>query len=177
VADAPSRSELQDNSSDTSTSGSFSFTIQHLPPICLLCVLPATYPSCSPPVFTLSCLWLSPSKLSSLCASLDKIAVDYSPEVVVYTWADWLRTDSLSHLGVREKLELGPYHERGREKNINEYADERALSSSTSFDVDIARILRHNEERQNKEFLRSLHVCNICLTDHPGNYFHYPALW
>ncbi|CAM6059811.1 unnamed protein product [Sphagnum tenellum] len=171
VADAPSCSELQDNSSVTSTSGSFSFTIQHLPPICLLCVLPATYPSHSPPLFTLSCLWLSPLKLSSLCASLDKIAVDYSPEVVVYTWADWLRTDSLSHLGICEKLELGPYHERGMEKNINDYADDRALSSSTSFDVDIARILRHNEERQNKEFLRSLHMCNICLTEHTGKDF------
>lgn len=175
VAEAPRSSDSGEESSVASVSGStlphsnqHSFTVQALPPICFLCVLPPTYPSHSPPLFTLSCLWMNSKKLASLCMELDKTWEETSPEVVVYTWAEWLKCECLSHLGASEKLELGPYSENERGKSIREDFDERGISASTSFDVDIPRLLRFNEEMRNKQFLESLHLCNICFSEQPG---------
>jgi E3 ubiquitin-protein ligase RNF14 len=177
VAEVPWSSEIKDDGNVASTSSSSSshenkhlFTVQTLPPISLLCVLPCTYPSHSPPLFTLTCIWLNSKKLSSLCSCLDKEWEDTSPEVVVWRWAEWLRSQSLSYLGVSEELELGPYNEMRAGYRTQEEYDERAVSASESFDVDIPRLLRFNEETRNKEFLESLQECSICLTnDQPGN--------
>lgn len=177
VAEVPWSSEIKDDGNAASTSRTSSshenkhiFTVQTLPPISLLCVLPCTYPSHSPPLFTLTNLWLNSKKLSSLCSCLDKEWEDTSPEVVVWRWAEWLRSQSLSYLGVSEELELGPYYEMRRGYETQKEYDERAVSASESFDVDIPRLLRYNEEARNKEFLESMQECSICLTnDQPGN--------
>ena len=140
-----------------------SFTVQVLPPISLLCVFPPTYPSHSAPLFELTCVWLSSKKLSSLCTSLDSIWEATSPEVVVYTWSEWLRSQALHHVGASEKLQLEP------DENSNaEGLDDRAVSGSESFDVDIFRLLRYNEEVKSKKFLDSLHTCCICYAEFPG---------
>ena len=69
-----------------------------------------------------------------------------------------------------EELELGPYYEMRRGYETQKEYDERAVSASESFDVDIPRLLRYNEEARNKEFLESMQECSICLTnDQPGN--------
>lgn len=146
---------------DSSTSdGDNLFTVHALPPISLLCVFPPSYPSHSAPLFELTCLWLSSQKLSTLCACLDNIWEETSPEVVVYTWSEWLRSQTLQQLGASEKLELGG--------DFRDSLDERAVSGSESFDVDIFRLLRYNEEVKNKKFLESLHTCCICFSEFPG---------
>lgn len=140
------------------------FIVQTLPPISLLCVFPPTYPSHSAPLFELTCLWLSFRKLSILCTALDAIWEETSPEVVVYTWSEWLRSQALHHVGASEKLQLEPDEKSTEELGL----DERAISGSESFDVDIFRLLRYNEEVKNKRFLESLHTCCICYSDFPG---------
>eukprot|EP00850_Spirogloea_muscicola_P026651 SM009043S24365 [mRNA] locus=s9043:1:472:- [translate_table: standard] len=44
-------------------------SLRHLPPLTLAVRLPASYPSRSPPAFTLACLWLGRRELSALCAA------------------------------------------------------------------------------------------------------------
>ena len=41
------------------------YEVQHLPPIVLSFTFPETYPSHSPPDYTLSCIWLSRQKVSN----------------------------------------------------------------------------------------------------------------
>lgn len=140
-----------------------SFTVQVLPPISLLCVFPPTYPSHSAPLFELTCLWLSFRRLSILCTSLDILWEKTSPEVVIWAWAEWLRSQTLHQLGASEKLQLEP-----DEKSTGQGLDNRAVSGSESFDVDIFRLLHYNVEVKNKKFLESLHTCCICYSDLPG---------
>ncbi len=177
VAEVPDSSGLQqEESSGTSASGrtqssnhQHSFTIHHLPSISLLCMLPVTYPSQSPPFFTLSCLWLNSMKLSSLCHGLDKLWNEQSSGVVLHLWAEWLR-QALSHVSATEKLELGPYN-NGKEngESCNQECDARAISASTSLDADILELLQYNKEMQNKEFCESFHLCYICFSKQLGN--------
>jgi E3 ubiquitin-protein ligase RNF14 len=136
------------------------FTISNLPPISLLCVFPKSYPSHSAPLFELTCLWLSSQKLSTLCACLDSEWEEISPDVVVYSWAYWLKERTLEKIGASEKLVL--------ERDQRDGVDPRAVSGSESFDVDVFRLLRYNEEVKNKKFLEELHSCCICFSDFPG---------
>ncbi|CAK9212687.1 unnamed protein product [Sphagnum troendelagicum] len=179
VAEVPDSSGLQqEESSGTSASGrtqssnhQHSFTIHHLPSISLLCMLPVTYPSQSPPFFTLSCLWLNSMKLSSLCHGLDKLWNEHSSGVVLHLWAEWLR-QALSHVSATEKLELGPYN-NGKQngEGCNQECDARAISASTSLDADILELLQYNKEMQNKEFCESFHLCYICFSKQLGRDF------
>ncbi|KAG6557573.1 hypothetical protein Mapa_000849 [Marchantia paleacea] len=165
-----------DGSPEASTSGSSEnesmhiFTVQSLPPFRLVYTLPVSYPSHSPPLFTLSSMWLNSAKLSRLCSALDKLWAEQKGQVVVYSWIEWLQTQSLSFLGMSEKLELGPYAVGGEICRETEL-DGRALSGCISFESDIARLLRHNEERRNEEFCKAIHTCYICFSEHLGKDF------
>ena len=150
-------------SSDAGDDFDHFFTVHALPPISLLCVFPPSYPSHSAPLFELACLWLSPRGLSILCACLDKIWEETSPEVVVYSWSEWLRSQTLQELGVTEVLEF----QSGRSEGL----DPRAVSGSESFDVDIFRLLKYDKEAMNKKFLESLHMCCICFSEFSGSAF------
>ncbi|BBN10372.1 E3 ubiquitin-protein ligase RNF14 [Marchantia polymorpha subsp. ruderalis] len=164
-----------DGSSVASTSGAsekdsmHSFTVQSLPPFRLVYTLPVSYPSHSPPLFTLSSMWLNSAKLSRLCSALDKIWAEQKGQVVLYSWIEWLQTQSLTFLGMFEKLELGPYTVDG--EICRQDSDERASSGCISFESDIARLLRHNEERRNEEFCKAIHTCYICFSEHLGKDF------
>ncbi|CAM6106641.1 unnamed protein product [Calypogeia fissa] len=158
-SNGPSGSPHSDDDDDNS------FTVQALPPISLLCVFPPTYPSHSAPLFELTCLWLSSKKLSSLCTSLDTVWEETAPEVVVYSWSEWLRSQALHHVGASVKLKLGA-DEKSTEEGLG--LDKRAVSGSESFDVDIFRLLRYNEEVKNKSFLESVQSCCICYSEFPG---------
>ncbi|KAL3700597.1 hypothetical protein R1sor_018619 [Riccia sorocarpa] len=146
------------------------FTVQSLPPLRLVYTLPVSYPSHSPPLFTLSCLWLNSSKLSRLCTSLDQLWEAEQGQVVVYSWVEWLKTQTLSSLGISEKLELGPYGAGGEVYRGME-SDDRAASGCISFESDISRLLRYNEDKKNEEFYTSLHTCYICFSEHLGKDF------
>lgn len=139
-------------------------TLQYLPPLRLIYRPLAYYPSHRPPNFVLSALWLSEDELTSLCQGLDALWEEQVGDVVIYTWAEWLLTNCLPHLGIINELEV----ESSRESKRHEG---RVFSGSSSPDMVIPVLMRYNEERKNDSFLNSLHTCYICYNEQLGKNF------
>lgn len=140
---------------------SYSFTVQHLPPIMLTCLLPKSYPSHRPPYFAISVQWLDSIKISNLCSMLDSLWMDQQGQEVIYQWVEWLQSSSLSHLGFDKEIMLGPY-------GIRDAGDRRALTGSVSPDADIPFLRSYNNDRLHENFRNSLHECCICFSEYAG---------
>jgi E3 ubiquitin-protein ligase RNF14 len=141
----------------------YSFKVQYLPPIVLTCLLPKSYPSHQPPIFTISVKWLESAKILSLCSMLDSIWTEQQGQEVIYQWVEWLHSSSLSHLGFDEEIRLGPY-------GTNRVADARVVSGIGCIDADIPFLQSYNNERRHQNFLKELHECCICYSEYPGNF-------
>ena len=84
------------------------YAVQFLPPICMQLRLAAGYPSQHPPGVSLSALWLTAAAAAQLEGQLQQLWVEQGPGApVCYTWADWLQSSALQHLGAAEALVLG----------------------------------------------------------------------
>lgn len=140
---------------------SYSFTVQHLPPIMLTCLLPKSYPSHRQPYFTISVQWLDSIKISNLCSMLDSLWMDQQGHEVIYQWVEWLQSSSLSHLGFDKEITLGPY-------GVRDAGDRRALTGSVSPDADIPFLRSYNNDRLHEHFRNSLHECCICFSEYAG---------
>ena len=141
----------------------YSFKVQYLPPIVLTCLLPKSYPSHQPPIFTISVQWLDSLDILSLCSQLDSIWVKQQGQEVIYQWVEWLHGSSLSHLGFDKEITLG-------RNGMNHVGDERVVSGTISLDVGIPFLLSYNNERHNENFLKELHECSICYSEYAGNF-------
>ena len=80
--------------------------VSHLPPLSLQMVFPASYPAVDPPEARLSAFWLSPAQLETLQNKLSELWQEQVGMPVCYTWADWLKTSALEHLGITDTLLL-----------------------------------------------------------------------
>ncbi|KAL2901291.1 E3 ubiquitin-protein ligase RNF14 [Bienertia sinuspersici] len=67
-----------------------------------------SYPSHSPPAFTVSVQWLHESKISKLCSMLDFLWNEQPGLEILYQWVDWLHSSSLPYLGFMKSLCLDP---------------------------------------------------------------------
>ncbi|KAL5706710.1 RBR-type E3 ubiquitin transferase [Ranunculus cassubicifolius] len=145
----------------------YSFRVAHLPPIVLTCRLPASYPSHQPPYFTISSQWLDTIKLSKLCCMLDSLWTNQPGQEIVFQWADWLQTSSLSFIGFEKEIVIGDL------ESLSNAGDEdsRAVSGSVSPNVDIVSMMNYNEDRCHAIFLGDLHRCCICFSERAGTEF------
>ncbi|CAL9028854.1 unnamed protein product, partial [Prunus brigantina] len=150
--------------SDGSDEFSYSFKVQHLPPIMLTCLLPKSYPSHLPPYFTISVQWLHSSKISHLCSELDSIWREQPGQEVMYQWVEWLQNSSLLYLSFDKEIILGPY-------GVRYAGDRRAVTGSVSPEVDIPFIRSYNDERLHENFHKNLHECRICFSEFAGTEF------
>uniref|UniRef100_UPI003AABE01E E3 ubiquitin-protein ligase RNF14-like n=1 Tax=Centroberyx gerrardi TaxID=166262 RepID=UPI003AABE01E len=82
------------------------YGISFLPPLLLTFDLPEDYPSSSPPSFTLTCSWLTPTQLSALGAHLADLYRATGGSVVLFSWVQFLREEALSFLDIHSLLEL-----------------------------------------------------------------------
>jgi len=73
--------------------------------------LAAGYPSERAPEVSLSALWLSAAAAADLEAQLQQLWQEQGPGApVCYSWADWLQSTALQHLGAAEVLVLAGGH-------------------------------------------------------------------
>ncbi|KAL9246947.1 hypothetical protein vseg_020425 [Gypsophila vaccaria] len=156
-----------DSKVDVSDEFSYTFNVQYLPPIVLTCLLPKSYPSHSPPLFTISVQWLHESKISKLCSMLDSLSNDQPGKEILYPWVDWLHCSALAYLGFGEELVLDPYAAEIMESG----SDRRAISGRVNPDVDIMTLKSYNKERQHENFVTGLQECCICFSEYPGTEF------
>ncbi|XP_009614469.1 uncharacterized protein [Nicotiana tomentosiformis] len=151
-------------SEDSSPECSYSFKVEHLPPIVLTCLLPKSYPSHLAPHFTISVQWLDSAKISSLCSMLDSIWKEQLGQEVIYQWVEWLHSSSLSHFQFDQEIKLGFCAK-------SHIGDRRAISGTVSPEVDIPSLKNYDEEQRHENFRRNIHQCCICFSEFPGMEF------
>ena len=107
-----------------------SYSVQHLSPICMQLRLAPGYPSQQQPEVSLSGLWLSASQAAELEAQLAELWHEQGPGLpVCYSWADWLQSSALQHLGASEVLPLAG-------QASGQLAEEDQATSSSAADSD-----------------------------------------
>ncbi|ELT95569.1 hypothetical protein CAPTEDRAFT_228754 [Capitella teleta] len=143
-----------------------SVQVEHLPPLVLQVTLPWDYPSASPPVFTLSSLWLGSKALSSICQQLDKLWENGMP--VLYAWYAWLQNESMAFLGIQDELKLMTLDE---EKDLQVCRDFRALPEFNDLQRDLTSLVRFDYEKRRRVFCQSMHTCGICFDEKLGSEF------
>ncbi|KAM0877842.1 hypothetical protein ACQ4PT_035230 [Festuca glaucescens] len=140
------------------------FSVQHLAPISLTCLMPPSYPSHHSPYFTLSVHWLDSVKISSLCHMLDSIWAQQPGQEVVFEWVQWLQSPTLSHLGFDDGIVI-----RQPDDSVTDPVDVRLVREILSVDDVVQRLINYNEEQCQESFLHGLHVCMICFSEYKGN--------
>ncbi|KAM8875525.1 E3 ubiquitin-protein ligase RNF14-like [Spinachia spinachia] len=82
------------------------YELSFLPPLLLTFELPRDYPSSSPPSFSLTCSWLTDTQLSALAAQLADLYRATGGAVVLFSWVQFLKEDTLRFLDIHSVLEL-----------------------------------------------------------------------
>ncbi|XP_018409955.1 PREDICTED: E3 ubiquitin-protein ligase RNF14-like [Nanorana parkeri] len=165
---------------------SFEDIVLFLPPIVLNFELPPGYPSTMCPIFTLSCKWLSPAQLTSLCRRLDDLWEENRGYVVLFAWMQFLKEETLEYLNIESPYEI-QLHNDGtqtlmetdeKESHCNATAsatpeggavDGRAIQDAQSVSALIRHISDFNESQQKKCFDSKPYLCNICFSDKLGS--------
>ncbi|KAL4231556.1 hypothetical protein ACF0H5_009137 [Mactra antiquata] len=163
---------LQLARSDSGQRMVFSFEVNHLPPLCLQVTLPQTYPLYDPPVFVLSCIWLSTSQLTVICQHLDKLweeskGGEAEPGMpVLYTWLDWLQENTLSTLGITSHLTVSSYQ-------VDDDVDDCRVivNNDLDFNAIVTYMMRYNQRLLQQEFKQSEQECSICFDVNLGSKF------
>jgi E3 ubiquitin-protein ligase RNF14 len=135
------------------------FSVEHLAPLSLTCLMPPSYPSDYPPYFTLGVQWLDNVKVSALCQMLDSIWAQQPGQEVVYEWVQWLQTSTLSHLGFDDRIVI-----QQLDDSMVGPVDVRVIGEILSVEDVIQRLISYNEEQSHESFLRDLHACMICYS-------------
>lgn len=184
------------NSNEVLQNSGFEYTICFLPPLVLNFELPPDYPSSSPPSFTLSGKWLSPTQLSALCKHLDNLWEEHRGRVVLFAWMQFLKEETLTYLNIVSPFELKMGSQKKVQRRTTAQAssntelalggaaaaaaaapdvdqedsvDERAVQDVESLSSLIQEILDFNQDRQMKCFNSKLFLCSICFCEKLGS--------
>ncbi|KAM8971945.1 E3 ubiquitin-protein ligase RNF14 [Pelodytes ibericus] len=158
----------------------FEDTVSFLPPIVLNFELPPDYPSTLPPIFTLSCKWLSPKQIARLCEHLDDLWEENAGCVVLFAWMQFLKEETLDYLNIKSPCEIEVclnWKKPSENKAIGSTTDsqekggfdERAIQDVESVSSLIKCILDFNETQQKKCFDGKSYMCNICFSEKLGS--------
>lgn len=153
------------------------YDVCFLPPLVLNFELPADYPSSSPPTFSLSSKWMTRAQMSSLCRRLDQLWEENQGSVVLFTWVQFLKEDTLDFLGIPSPLEVvrsgsrgnaGRNAEEGR-KESGSKLDSRAVLLMDPRADPLPQLLDYDEAQRQRAFDCKLFCCGICFSDKPGS--------
>ncbi|XP_078407157.1 E3 ubiquitin-protein ligase RNF14 isoform X2 [Cetorhinus maximus] len=162
------------------------YVVSFLPPLVLNFELPPDYPSCSAPKYTLSCKWLFQTQLSALCACLDRIWKDNDNCVVLFSWMQFLKEETLSFLLIKSPLEIQrnideksddtssnnkdkEFGSQNKLKNLKEFPlDPRAIQDVESWSCVLREILDFDQNQQQKAFHNKMFTCSVCFYEKLG---------
>ncbi|XP_067899923.1 E3 ubiquitin-protein ligase RNF14 isoform X2 [Heterodontus francisci] len=162
------------------------YVVSFLPPLVLNFEFPPDYPSCSAPKYTLSCKWLFRAQLSALCACLDRIWKDNGSCVVLFSWMQFLKEETLSFLLIESPLEIQrnieeksdyTFSEKNKEfgsqdktKNLKEEfpLDPRAIQDVELWASVLREILDFDQYQQQKTFNSKMFTCSVCFCEKLG---------
>lgn len=170
------------------------YRVQFLPPICMQLRLAAGYPSQHPPDVSLSALWLSSAAAATLEGQLQQLWHEQGAGgAVCYTWADWLQSSALHHLGAAEVFVLGAGppsgggvvteaehggsgEGAGGSRGGGPSRSSSGMPGGEEADMQQAedtlmKLLRYNAVQEHAAFLQAQHTCGICLEEQPGRCF------
>ena len=141
-----------------------SFEVNHVTPVVLSVVFPESYPSENAPVFSLSCFWLTKMQMSSIANQLEQLHCENDGNSTVYIWADWLRNETFSFLGISSVIisDLSA--------NLDD-ADNRVILEETDTFSRFAEVLIYNFAVLEREFSKETQTCHICFEDDTGSNF------
>ncbi|EFN52541.1 hypothetical protein CHLNCDRAFT_138969 [Chlorella variabilis] len=165
-------------------------TVQYLPPICMQLRLGGGYPGQEPPGVSLSALWLGAAQVARLQRQLLRLWHEQGPGgPVCYTWADWLQSSALQHLGGEQALLLAddaPSSDGSTNGGGVAAGEPRAGSSGRpdspgaeggdEVEQEVAeerlvKLLRYDAVQEHAAFQRARHTCGVCLEEAPGTAF------
>ncbi|XP_072923315.1 E3 ubiquitin-protein ligase RNF14 [Hemitrygon akajei] len=158
------------------------YVVSFLPPILLNFEFPPDYPSCSPPKYTLSCKWLSRVQLSALCTYLDKIWNDNGNCVVLFSWVQFLKEETLSFLQIESPLRIqrnikvtsdcifstDKKKELGLLDKAESPLDPRAIQDVASWASVLCEILDFDQKQQQQVFNNKVFACSVCFFEKLG---------
>ncbi|XP_067852232.1 E3 ubiquitin-protein ligase RNF14 [Heptranchias perlo] len=163
------------------------YIVSFLPPLVLNFELPPDYPSCSSPKYTLSCKWLSRVQLSTLCTCLDRIWEDNGSCVVLFSWMQFIKEETLSFLLIESPLEIqrnnkgksdcifsnnkeNEFGSQDKTENLKEEfpLDPRAIQDVESWASVLREILDFDQNQQQKTFNSKVFTCSVCFCEKLG---------
>ncbi|TRY69633.1 hypothetical protein DNTS_032749 [Danionella cerebrum] len=157
-------------------------TVSSLPPLVLSFELPADYPSRTPPIFTLSSKWLTRVQITALCRRLDELWEENYGNVILFTWIQFLKEETLDHLRIMSPLEIQSNGSQDQsqagqrqaavasgEKSKAQELDPRAVQE-VDFKTDLLTLLLDFDGAQKeKVFNAKLFCCGICFSEKLGS--------
>ncbi|CEL92756.1 unnamed protein product [Vitrella brassicaformis CCMP3155] len=136
--------------------------VRFLPPLSLHIVMPPAYPSRRSPFFTLSAMWIDKGAVGRLCRRLDQLWEEEGPgSPIVFTWANFLSTDSMGYLSMGRLIVIAPLREEGGDGHTT--GDPRAMQECADVGVCVEELLRYDASREDVEYRSTKHTCMICF--------------
>uniref|UniRef100_A0A3P9K9P6 RBR-type E3 ubiquitin transferase n=1 Tax=Oryzias latipes TaxID=8090 RepID=A0A3P9K9P6_ORYLA len=131
------------------------YEISFLPPLLLTFELPEDYPSSSPPLFTLTCSWLTRTQLDSLSVQLIGLYRATGGAVVLFSWIQFLKEDALKFLDIHSVFEV-PSDEDSTLFRIK--SKQKTELSETKIDAHASDLGSTTNQRQTGSDLRGLEL-------------------
>ncbi|KAJ0061993.1 hypothetical protein NL108_014779, partial [Boleophthalmus pectinirostris] len=165
------------------------YNVCFLPPLVLNFEFPEDYPSTSPPQYTLSSKWMTRAQMSALCRRLDELWEENQGCVILFTWIQFLKEETVDYLCIKSPLEVHRAKSSGErkkpepeEKNgeVKKPSDPSSSASSmTSLDpravalldprMDLLpQLLDHDEAQRQRLFDGKVFCCGICFNEKLG---------
>ncbi|KAM3600698.1 uncharacterized protein V6R79_000967 [Siganus canaliculatus] len=175
------------------------YSVCFLPPLVLNFEFPAEYPSTSPPVFTLSSKWMTRAQMSCLCSRLDELWEDNQGCVILFTWIQFLKEETIDFLNIQSPLEVigggskasaecrktdpapsdsqcGNFPESAEEKKsevkkekLSSPLDPRAVFLMDPRADPLPHLLDFDETQRQKVFDGKVFGCGICFVEKLGS--------